>query len=1034
MECCGVDHHSHEYTPQQRADLDLVLAFNHELADALDAGRDIRGVQALLDPDPLRYMWVDEGAGKVPAFLDQAGRALRAAPDLAGHDRVTGSPVSGADTAARPSVAVTADGHALFTWLEWTPDRGDRVVAHLDTPTGPARTVLTPEPADCFRPTALFDATGTPWVLYARADGGAVAVYAQRWSDGRWGPPERVSTTEHPSFNQEAVAHPDGRVEVIWQGRQGGRFGAWSRIWGADGWEPANLVSTGPAGNVWDPAIAALPDGGTAYAWTEYVANSYRTVVSTPGAGGPGTGGTGAGGPGTGGTGAGGPARVVRPLTSGTDYALHPSLAVTSDGALWCAFDVITVQGHGGSGPTRLRPVEELAATPQPTGARPPGEFIPSDLLPDVSVVIRVVRIAEDGVFEAEGTLAGGLDVTPAGMPRLAADGGGGLTVAYRVHRRLPLMTYYWEVAAQTLGPRGWSAPTTFRGSDGTAEEVAVAGLLTGAVVCWQTDGRLDRALSWTEGFGGRECPHLLEHQGAIIWHALHGPGEVRQATLPGSGPAVASRLVTDLRSDQRVEVRRWRAAEVAEPRSRHRVGLDGSELTVYWGDLHRHSLISRCTSGDEPSLEDFYRYAWDVCDYDFWAVTDHSENSSAYQWWGIQKIADLFTVDGHFAPFYGFEWTGTTGHQNVIYASARRGAPIYSSYAEGTQTPDELWAQLRKQPDHPALTIPHHPGSAMVPYDWGYHDPDHLRVVEIFQACRGNYEDDGCYRQYADGTLPGTFVLDGLRRGHRFGFIASSDHGNGASFLGVYAERLDRASLFEAIQQRRVFAATTRDVLVETRIGDTFMGGETRSRGPVEFDVLARGYRDLAGIDVVRDGEVISTVRPPLDVPAGWLVLPLRLEWGRGGAVVDWSGQLTVTSGHVLRTPFWSPEITAVTDREVAWSASTRSFGVPYGAQRGGVELTVIAPAGATVEVRTRHGQARITAADLATTRVDVPVTAPGAFSIGPGTGGLTSLGGREHRLRITDQPTGPAWYYARVYQVDGEMAWSSPIWVEPS
>jgi hypothetical protein len=25
------------------------------------------------------------------------------------------------------------------------------------------------------------------------------------------------------------------------------------------------------------------------------------------------------------------------------------------------------------------------------------------------------------------------------------------------------------------------------------------------------------------------------------------------------------------------------------------------------------------------------------------------------------------------------------------------------------------------------------------------------------------------------------------------------------------------------------------------------------------------------------------------------------------------------------------------------------------------------------------------------------------------------------------------PAFYYARIIQVDGEMAWSSPIWVDP-
>jgi hypothetical protein len=206
---------------------------------------------------------------------------------------------------------------------------------------------------------------------------------------------------------------------------------------------------------------------------------------------------------------------------------------------------------------------------------------------------------------------------------------------------------------------------------------------------------------------------------------------------------------------------------------------VGGKTYTLYWGDLHRHSLISRCTAGDEPSLDDSYRYARDVYDYDFWAMTDHSENSSDYQWWAIQKTADLFHVPGHFVPLYGFEWTSAdSGHQNVIYGDVPRGAPIFSAFATGTTDPAGLWEALARHPEYPAITIPHHPGSAMVYNDWDYHDPRYSRLVEVFQACRGNYEAEGAFRQYSDATMRGTFMIDGLLRGHKFGLIASTDHG----------------------------------------------------------------------------------------------------------------------------------------------------------------------------------------------------------------------------------------------------------------
>jgi hypothetical protein len=1009
--CCGIDHHGNdhnwgEYTAQQRADLDRVLAFNRRVAAAIEDGRDVSAIEPLIDPDPLRYMWVDEGGERIGEFLARADAALDAAEAADGHRRGRGRPVWTSGTAARPSVATTPGGDVLYTWIEWEKDVGDRVLALLNE--GGQPEVLSAGAADCFRPTALFDSAGRAWVFYARADDEQVTMWCRRREAGTWAAEERVSTTGHPSFNQEATAHADGTVEVCWQAPLDSRFGIYSRRWRAGSWQPPRLVSDGAGGNAWDVAVTAASGGDTVYAWCEYAAGSYRIMIRSAAAS--------------------GALSDPRPLSSGTDYALHPSLARTTDGAIWCAFDLISVGGHGGSGPTRLRPAARLAEAPRIDGVREAGEFWPPDLMPEISASIRVVRVDGDGQWVPRGELAPNLDVVPSALPRLVADPDGGLAVAYRVHRRLPLATYYWEVAVQTLGPDGWSPPTTFASSDGTLEEPSVAPARHGALVAWQTDGRLDRALTWTEGFGGRECPYLLEHHGDVIWHGMHGTGSVMAAEVTGTGPATAADVaVSTVHSAERREARSW----VGGGRQRYRTEVDGRPYQLYWGDLHRHSLISRCTAGDEPSLEDFYRYSWDVCEYDFWAVTDHAENSTDYQWWSIQKMADLFNVDGRFVSLYGYEWTGNTGHQNVIYGDVRRGAPIFSAYAENADTPAKLWANLDRY-DLPVISIPHHPGSAMVPYDWDYYDPKYQRLVEVFQACRGNYEYDGCYRQYSDGTLPGTFVRDGLRAGHRFGLIASSDHGYGASYVGAFAENLDRASVFDALYHRRVFAATQRDIVVDVRVAGTFMGGETRIAGPVEIDAYARGYGELARIEVVRDGNVVHTVAPDLDLAPGRIAVPVRVEWGLCTETTDWSGTLTIDGGEVLQTPYWGPEITDAAPDGVSWTAVTRTFGEPYGSQRGGVELTVVGPPEATITVKTRNGELATTLGEVDGATVEGRVAGTGRLRLQPGVGGLLPLGSSEHRMHWTDTSGEPGWYYLRVYQTDGEMAWSSPVWVD--
>ncbi len=1047
--CGGLDHHSGDYTPAQRADLDLVLDFNRRMSDAINAGLDVLGTEEFLDPDPLRYMWVDEGQGQIASVIAGAHLVLDSAPVLEGHDRRGVSVVPGSQFAARPSVAVGSDGARLTAWIEWRAGQGDVVQATYQPP-GAA----TPEPlvvsgavGDVFRPTVLITATGAPWVFYGRASGGQVAVWATLRQAGGWSVPEMVSTSAHPSFNQEAAAYADGRVELCWQGRDdsesgaGERFGIFSRTFADGVWGATQLVSAGVMGNVWDPAVAAYADGSAAFAWSEYQDGSYRVVVRRRHAD--------------------GTLAEPRAITSGRDYALHASLAVTKDQQLWCAFDLITVAGHGGSGPTKLRPTAEVGADPQVVeGMRAAGESVPPELLPEVSASIRVVSVSDDGVYVAPGELAPRLDVVPSGLPKLVATADGGLAVTYRVHRKLPLMTYYWEVATQVLGVHGWRPPTTFSGTDGTLEEASIAATAGGAVIVAQTDARLQVALDWTEGFGGRECPYLMEHQGSIIWHGVHGVGTVVTAEIATAGavppPDRCEQVL--VHSDERREARRWYTpAEKArylthvpaasgpstssgDGSSRSGdgstgSGVEGREYTLYWGDLHRHSLVSRCTAGDEPSLEDFYRYAWDVCEYDFWAVTDHSENSSDYQWWSIQKIADLFKIDGRFVPLYGFEWTSAdSGHQNVIYGDVERGAPIFSAFAEGSTDPAGLWDGLEQHPDYPAITIPHHPGSAMVHNDWNYHHPQYSRLVEIFQACRGNYEALGAFRQYSDATMEGTFVLDGLLRGHKFGLIASSDHGHGASYVGAFATGLDRASIFDALHSRRTFAATTRDVIVDVRLGDAFMGEEVATDAPRELTIHVEGYTEVARVEVVRNGELVHTLSPEMALPPGWVRVPLRLEWGQSHHTTVWDGVLEIEGGEIVPTPFWSPAIIEVGLHRLAWANTTKSFGELYGAQRGDIELTVIGPPTASVVVRLAGRTGTVTLAELLARPVQEIPGEHGRFRLQTGVGGLTGMGTRAIDLTYTDDFTGPAFYYVRAYLVDGEMAWSSPIWVRPT
>lgn len=1010
------DHHSDGYSSEQLELLREVNDFSGKLAELGDAGYDLTGLADRLDPDPIRYIWVDEGREVLRQLTGSLSTDGAHLPRIEGFERVKGREIGGRATAPAIAYDLAAD-EIVASWLRWLPGEGEVVMVGR----APAKdisgawdeeTAISGPPGDCYRPRVAIDPAGHKWIAYSRGYpvGSPPGLYVVRDSEPRqWGEPELVSSGRGAAFNPEIAAGEAG-IALTWQQFANDGVHIMARVRDSvHGWGPVTVVDEDDheAFSAWDPAVACLPDGSAVVVWSCHHGDSYRLASRTITAD------------------AIGP---VRHLTDGTDYALHPSLASDAAGRLYCAFDHVTIQGHAGSGPTRLVPV---ASSAPPATVKPDGLHFPRDMQPSISSRVRVVEIGDDSLAEAATPLAAGFSLSPNAMPRLIAAPDGSLAVAYRVLRKLPLIRYFWEVVVQALGPAGWSGPRLLTPSDGPPEEPALAAGPDGILVAWQSDSRRSRMLEWTEGWGGSECPFRSEHYGEVVWHELTGYGSLHVASLTTHGPAARlPATVAPIASSQRQEARPW---PPTARRPRATTEVRGVNYALYWGDLHRHSLVSRCTVGDEPDLGDYYHYARDVAQYDFIAITDHAENTGAYQWWQCRKLADLFDVPGTLTALKGFEWTAKSGHMNVIYGSTPRDVPIYSAFARGSNTPGKLWAALRET-GHPAVTIPHHTASAMTPYSWENFDPDYVRLVEIFQACRGNYEDQGCFRQYRDATSDGNFVIDGLRRGHQFGFIASTDHGYGSAYLGVFARSLDRAGIFEALHARRAFAATTRDIRLELRAGDLFMGECGRSALPVRLMVSAAAYTDLARIDIVRNGECVWTVTPPSRFPRTWDMANVRVEWlnASAEAAVDWSGRLHVQEGEVRVPQFVDPAVESITQGEVRWRETTPGFGPLYGAMRGGIEVTLAGPAGAMVTVETGPGSLRVPLRDLSAGRRSSTSVPGGELAIGPATGSLTSLGYQSAELTHEDRPAGASWYYARAILVDGEMAWTSPIWIE--
>ena len=176
-------------------------------------------------------------------------------------------------------------------------------------------------------------------------------------------------------------------------------------------------------------------------------------------------------------------------------------------------------------------------------------------------------------------------------------------------------------------------------------------------------------------------------------------------------------------------------------------------------------------------------------------------------------------------------------------------------------------------------ILIPHHP---LVWMNWDCYDETLDRLVEIY-SCWGSseYPDNDMWNK---ASPPGQSVRDALGRGYKLGFVGGSDSHTGypgrsipdadrykfvcykSGYTAVYAEKLTRESIFEALRNRRCYATTGVRIIVELFVDGKPMGSsiaekEKRERHTVSFSI--NGTDRIKCAEIIRDGEIVYTIQP---------------------------------------------------------------------------------------------------------------------------------------------------------------------------
>jgi hypothetical protein len=515
--------------------------------------------------------------------------------------------------------------------------------------------------------------------------------------------------------------------------------------------------------------------------------------------------------------------------------------------------------------------------------------------------------------------------------------------------------------------------------------------------------------------------------------------------------------------------------------------------LTAFHGDLHNHCGISY----GHGTIEDAYANA--RAQLDFASVTAHAHwpdipvrdprladlvayhqegfRRAARLWPHIQDVTEAVHEDGRFASFLSFEWHSLRYGDHCVYYSGPRGEIIRAADL------DDLRAHLRALAARgvSCFMIPHHIAylAGRRGLRWEAFTPEFTPVVEMVSMHGLAESDEGPFPYlHTMGPRDGRSTMQhGLRLGHVFGVIGSSDHhsahpgSHGHGRLAVWADALTRQSVWEAIAARRTYATTGDRIELAVALNGHPMGAVLPAAAEREIEVAVVGGGALDHVEVLRNNAPLYrwSARAVEPAASGRRKVHLELGWGPRDRDVEWAGHLEVVGGRLLAVeprfrglavvspqkteppPSDAPPAAAspATRTRYAFSSwersgpagvrfATRTWGNPTTTTPSTQGLCLEIDGEASTEIR-----GRINERAVSVTLGDLAEGARAGYL-----GGFRTPAWCFHRAVPEEESTcrfavrdrargdrggapGRDWYYVRVCQRNGQWAWSSAIWM---
>ncbi len=494
----------------------------------------------------------------------------------------------------------------------------------------------------------------------------------------------------------------------------------------------------------------------------------------------------------------------------------------------------------------------------------------------------------------------------------------------------------------------------------------------------------------------------------------------------------------------------------------------------LYWGDTHNHNSVG-LFHYSKGSLERTIEIA--KSHLDFFAFTGHAHwhdmpdmpndghlkwqegfDYHTEQWPTTQRLMAEANQDGEFVAFLGYEWhSAQWGDRSVLYPGDD-GELVHASHI------GELTDHAKASR---ALLIPHHigyrcglpPGRGV---KWDGVDEAVSPIIEIFSEHGGAERDRGPwpYIRHTNGPRTTHNTLQhGLSIGKKLGVICSTDDhfgypgAYGEGLAAVYAESQTRAAIWDALWARRCYGVTGDRIGLMFDIDGAIMGSTIPAKGRHTINVWVDGWDDVAMVEVLKNNRVAFRYFPEdhadlSDPFAAPVKCRIEFGWGPWTALgiprtADWRVLASVSDGRIRRhMPCFQSgpldeerrnRVVEISDTTCRWESYTCRQGSFAETPTNAVVLEIEGDAESTLHLSFDSPMKRdysFRLGDLmATSAIEFTDRFPCECFI---VHRLVPQGMCTAECSFADAASPGDYYYARITQANGHMAWSSPIWAE--